>query len=130
MHRLWIVVAALAGGFSVAAGAMAAHGASDARAAALLGIGAQYGLVHAVALLALAALRERAGGFAERLLEIAAWAFVGGLVLFSGSLFALALTGAAVLGAATPFGGTSFLIGWAVLLLYAWKASGGTRPGR
>jgi uncharacterized membrane protein YgdD (TMEM256/DUF423 family) len=123
MHRVWVVFAALAGGFSVAAGALAAHGASDARAAALLGIAAQYGLAHAVALLALAALRGRAGGFAERLLEVAAWAFAAGLVLFSGSLFALALTGAAVLGAATPFGGTSFLLGWATLLLYAWKAA-------
>ena len=116
-------MAALGGGLSVAAGATAAHGASDARAAALLGIGAQYGLAHAVALLALAALRGRAGGFAERLLAVAAWAFLVGLVLFSGSLFALALTGASVLGMATPFGGTSFLLGWASLLLYAWKAA-------
>jgi uncharacterized membrane protein YgdD (TMEM256/DUF423 family) len=114
MVRLWIRIAALAGLVSVAAGAFAAHALQgDPRAVALLGTGAQYGMFHALALLGLAALADR--GWPGRLVAIAGWCFVGGIVLFSGSLFALALSGIRFFGAVTPVGGVLFLAGWALL---------------
>ena len=54
-----------------------------------------------------------------RLLSFAGWSFVAGIVIFSGSLYALALTSTAILGAITPFGGLAFLIGWACLAFFA-----------
>jgi uncharacterized membrane protein YgdD (TMEM256/DUF423 family) len=117
--RAWVVVAALGGFFSVAAGAVAAHIAvGDARAAELLRTGALYGMVHAAALLAVAAI-DRSGERRSLSLAIAGWGFTAGLVLFSGSLFALALMRSAWLAAVTPFGGTALLLGWAALGLHA-----------
>jgi uncharacterized membrane protein YgdD (TMEM256/DUF423 family) len=119
LTRAWIAIAATGGFFSVAAGAIAAHIAGgDARAAELLRTGALYGMVHAAALLAASALARR-GDRPSLLLVIAGWCFAAGLLLFSGSLFALALTRAGWLAAVTPFGGTALLIGWATLGLYS-----------
>jgi len=115
MTRFWIATAAIGGFLSVAAGAVAAHlAAADARAAELLRTGALYGMVHAAALLAVAAMAEPRGR-PDLLLAIAGWSFAAGLLLFSLSLFALALTGAERFGLVTPFGGASLLIGWAAL---------------
>lgn len=118
MIRLWLAIAGLGGLASVAAGALAAHGAFDAQSAMLLHTGELYGMVHAAALLALTAAAERR----ERLgvtLILAGSAFAVGIVLFSFSLFALALTGIQGFAIATPFGGTALLIGWAALALRA-----------
>jgi uncharacterized membrane protein YgdD (TMEM256/DUF423 family) len=119
MTRAWTAAAALGGFVSVAAGALAAHGAGgNPRAAELLRTGALYGMVHAAALLALVAIAGRS----ERpglLPAIAGWSFVVGIFLFSFSLFALALTGLTGFAAVTPFGGTALLIGWAALGGYA-----------
>ncbi|HXC91276.1 MAG TPA: DUF423 domain-containing protein [Stellaceae bacterium] len=119
MTRAWLAIAAIGGFISVAAGAVAAHLASgDPRAATLLRTGALYGMVHAVALLAIAAL-ARHGERPSPVLAIAAWSFVAGIFLFSFSLYALALTGLAGFAAVAPFGGTALLIGWAALGLHA-----------
>jgi uncharacterized membrane protein YgdD (TMEM256/DUF423 family) len=109
----WTQVAAGFGFLAVALGAFGAHGLR-----ARLGLGgielwktaAFYHLVHAAALLALSLAmdRLRAGRFI-------CWMFVGGMVVFSGSLYLLALTGWSWLGAVTPFGGMMFLIGWLAL---------------
>jgi len=119
MIRIWLAATALGGFLSVGAGAVAAHLASgDPRGAELLRTGALYGMVHAAALTAVVAMaghRDRPG----RLLIVAGWCFVGGIALFSFSLFALALTGIALFGRITPFGGVSFLLGWATLGLAA-----------
>ncbi len=119
MIRAWLAAAALGGFFSIAAGAAAAHlAAGDAHAAELLRTGALYGLVHAAALAAVAAIAEHRGrpGLA---LAIAGWGFAAGMLSFSLSLFALALTGIAAFGLVTPFGGTALLVGWAALGLAA-----------
>jgi uncharacterized membrane protein YgdD (TMEM256/DUF423 family) len=117
-RRSWIRLAAISGLISVAAGAFAAHGATDPAARDLLRTGAQYQAVHALATLAWAALsaadRTR-GGWTPAL-------FLGGSALFSGSLYALALGAPKLAGAVTPLGGLLFLAGWASL---AW--SGGSR---
>ena len=75
--------------------------------------GAHYLLVHALALFALGLAGDKLG---ERAARLAGWSFVLGVVLFAGSLFAMALTGLRALGAITPLGGASFLFGWAVLV--------------
>jgi uncharacterized membrane protein YgdD (TMEM256/DUF423 family) len=119
MIRAWLAAAALGGFLSVAAGALAAHLAGgDARAAELLRTGALYGMVHAAALLAVAAMAERSD-WPGLLLIIAGWSFLAGIFLFSFSLFGLALTGNAALGLVTPFGGVGLLVGWAALGLHA-----------
>jgi uncharacterized membrane protein YgdD (TMEM256/DUF423 family) len=79
--------------------------------------GVRYQLVHSLALLATAWAGQRWPG---RFTHAAGWLFVAGIVLFSGSLYALALSGARGLGIVTPFGGVAFILGWACL---AWAAA-------
>lgn len=120
MIRIWLAIAGLGGLASVIAGALAAHLAGDARAAELLRTGALYGMVHAAALIAVIALaqgREPRRGAAA----IAGWSFALGIVLFSGSLFALAVTEARWLGRVTPFGGGLLMIGWAALTVLGFR---------
>ncbi len=112
---LVVRLAALSGFLAVGFGAFAAHGAKDARAAELLHTGALYQMTHALAVFGWLALRK-AGG------KLGLWApglFLGGTVLFSGSLYALAFGAPRLVGVITPFGGLAFLAGWLVL---AWRA--------
>lgn len=125
MNRGWTAVAAVSAGLAVAAGAFGAH-ALKARlgveALAWWDTGARYQIYHALALFAVAAAAHAWPG--ARSVRIAGALFVAGTVLFSGSLYALALTGVRGLGAVTPLGGVAFLGGWACL---AWAA---LRAGR
>jgi uncharacterized membrane protein YgdD (TMEM256/DUF423 family) len=119
MDRTFVAAGALAGFLGVAFGAFGAHILKARLSADMLAVfetGVRYHLVHAVALLATAALFGRGG---DRLLTAAGWLFSCGIVLFSGSLYALALTGITTLGIVTPFGGLAFLAGWACLLVAA-----------
>jgi uncharacterized membrane protein YgdD (TMEM256/DUF423 family) len=101
---------------AVAAGAFGAHALKSRLAPDMLSVwqtGVQYHAWHGLALALAGVLMLQMpgrGGFA-----VAAWCFVAGIVLFSGSLYALALSGVRGLGAITPFGGFAFLAGWAVL---------------
>ena len=118
MIRLWLAIAGLGGMASVIAGALAAHAADDAKTAQLLHTGALYGMVHAAALIAVIALaqgREPRRGAAF----FAGTFFALGIVLFSGSLFVLAGTGARWLGWVTPFGGGLLILGWLALAILA-----------
>jgi uncharacterized membrane protein YgdD (TMEM256/DUF423 family) len=118
MTRLWLAIAGLGGLISVAAGALAAHHAADPKAAELLRTGALYGMVHAVVLIAVIALaqgREPRRGPAS----VAGWSFALGIVLFSGSLFALAAGGARWIGWLTPLGGAALMVGWGALAVLA-----------
>jgi uncharacterized membrane protein YgdD (TMEM256/DUF423 family) len=112
----WVVrLAALSALSSVAFGAFAAHGAQDPRAVELLHTGALYQMTHALAVFAWLAVRS-AGG------KAGPWTpglFLGGTVLFSGSLYAIAFGAPRVLGMITPLGGLAFMAGW---LLLAWRA--------
>jgi uncharacterized membrane protein YgdD (TMEM256/DUF423 family) len=118
MIRTWLAAAAIGGFLSVAAGAIAAHLAAGDRTAELLRTGAFYGMVHGAALIAVAAMAQ-ARASPGITLVIAGWSFAAGTLLFSLSLFTLALTGIAGLGWITPFGGVGLLIGWAALGLHA-----------
>jgi uncharacterized membrane protein YgdD (TMEM256/DUF423 family) len=114
MIRVWLAIAGLGGAASVVAGALAAHLADDAKAAELLRTGALYGMVHAVALVAVVAIGTR-----RLAVRVAGWSFAAGIVLFSFSLFALAAGGARWIGSVTPFGGVALIIGWAALATIA-----------
>lgn len=109
---VWIKVAGILGFLGVALGAFGAHLLKSRLAPDLQAVwqtGVLYHLVHAVALLALS-LYGRSAGVDIRW---GALAFLAGILLFSGSLYTLCLTGIRVLGAVTPLGGLAFLIGWA-----------------
>jgi uncharacterized membrane protein YgdD (TMEM256/DUF423 family) len=123
--RHFVLIGALNGFLTVAFGAFAAHALRDMLSAGLLGVfqtGVEYQGLHSVALLLVGLLGAHAGD--SRPLKIAGWAFATGILLFSGSLYLLALTDARWLGAITPFGGSAFLLGWGAL---AWHA-GQLRP--
>ncbi len=112
MRNGGLIVSGVAGGIGVLLGAFGAHALRDTLGESRLATwttGVQYHLVHALALLALCALP------ATRALALARWAFVAGILLFSGSLYALALTEARWFGAVTPVGGVAFLLGWAAI---------------
>ena len=115
---LWTSLAACSGLIGVAAGAFGAHGAATPLAKELLRTGAEYELIHALAVFACLAV-WRSGA---RLAGAAAWMFLVGSALFSWSLYALALTGQRWLGIVTPFGGLLFLAGWATLAVAAFNA--------
>jgi uncharacterized membrane protein YgdD (TMEM256/DUF423 family) len=119
MDRLFLSLGALSALVSVAAGAFGAHALKARLAPDLLAVfetGARYEMYHALGLVAVAWAASRWPGGAT---SAAGWLLVAGTVLFSGSLYALALTGVRALGAVTPVGGLAFLAGWACL---AWAA--------
>ena len=121
MLRVLLLLAALFGFTGVGLGAFAAHGLKGQLSAEYLAVfqtGVHYQMLHALALLALAALWQRLGG---RLLTAAGVCFCVGILLFSGSLYALTLSGISALGMITPVGGLMFLAGWFCLGLAAWR---------
>ena len=121
MLRVLLLLAALFGFTGVGLGAFAAHGLKGQLSAEYLAVfqtGVHYQMLHALALLALAALWQRLGG---RLLTAAGVCFCVGILLFSGSLYALTLSGISALGMITPVGGLTFLAGWFCLGLAAWR---------
>ena len=124
MVRTFLMLAAFFGFTGVALGAFAAHGLKNRLSAEYLAIfhtGVLYQLIHALAILGVAVLAAQLPG---RLMTMAGWSFALGIVLFSGSLYVLTLTGISKLGIITPFGGLAFLVGWALLGLTAWRLDG------
>jgi uncharacterized membrane protein YgdD (TMEM256/DUF423 family) len=119
MPRTFLALGALSAAISVAAGAFGAHALGGRLAPQLLAVfetGARYQMFHALGLVAAAWAADRFPGAAA---AWAGWLFVAGTVLFSGSLYALALSGVRAFGAVTPFGGTAFIAGWLALALAA-----------
>ena len=117
----WLLTAALNGLVAVASGAFAAHGLQgrlDTHALSIFETAARYHMYHALAIgLAAFAIRDAAAGAAT----VASSFFLAGILLFSGSLYLLALTGAKGFAFVTPFGGVCFLIGWGALALAAMR---------
>ena len=115
----WTRLGALSAALAVAAGAFGAHALADRlgeRALATFEVAARYQMYHALALLAVGLLAGRSA-VPSKTLNAAGWAFFIGTILFSGSLYALALTGVRKLGMITPIGGVAFLIGWVMLVV-------------
>jgi uncharacterized membrane protein YgdD (TMEM256/DUF423 family) len=124
MDRTFAILSGVLGFLGVALGAFGAHG-LQRRLAPLPDFAkrmewwhtaAQYQLIHALAVALAAWLASRAPGGAS---TVAGWCFVAGIVLFSGSLYAMTVTGVRTLGAVTPFGGLAFLAGWACVVFAA-----------
>ncbi|MBE9113341.1 DUF423 domain-containing protein [Nodosilinea sp. LEGE 07298] len=124
--RLFVAIAAVLGGSAVAAGAFATHALRAQLSDRLLTVfetGARYQMYHALALLLVALIGSQGLG-AAGWLTTAAWAFVAGTVVFSGSLYALALTGQNLLGAVAPVGGAVLMLGWGCLAVAALLGAG------
>ncbi|HUJ60937.1 MAG TPA: DUF423 domain-containing protein [Kofleriaceae bacterium] len=105
MNRVLVGAGAINAALAVACGAFAAHGLKaklDAHALEVFETGARYHMYHALAMIAAGLCAARAPG----------WVFQAGIVLFCGSLYALALSDVKALGAITPVGGAAFLVGW------------------
>ena len=116
MDRTFLWIGALAAFIGVAFGAFGAHGLRGRLSAESLNVfetGVRYQMYHAFALFVVAIALGRFGGWSVR---AAGWLFIIGIVVFSGSLYALALTGVRTFGAITPIGGLAFLAGWALLV--------------
>lgn len=133
MSNIWMCLGAILAGTAVMTGAFAAHGLDTQFVQQYAGktkmvtgreiplaekylrdfkTGAEYQMYHGLALLAVGLWSERRAG---RAVSMAGWCFVLGILLFSGSLYILTLTGVSKWGAVTPIGGVFFLIGWAAL---------------
>ena len=120
MHKNFLLVAAILGFLGVAFGAFGAHGLRERLSPEMMAvfeIGVRYQMYHVFALLAVAAAIAHFGR--SRLLLAAGWSFITGVLIFSGSLYALALTGTGMFGAITPIGGVGLLLGWACLAFFA-----------
>jgi uncharacterized membrane protein YgdD (TMEM256/DUF423 family) len=115
MERFLFQIGSLSALLAVLLGAFGAHGLRDRLTPDLLAIyetGVRYHFYHALALLGAA---YAAGRWPEGNAVVAGWLFIGGTVIFSGSLYVLSLTGMRWLGAITPLGGLAFIAGWALL---------------
>jgi uncharacterized membrane protein YgdD (TMEM256/DUF423 family) len=119
MDRTFLLLGSLAGFIGVALGAFGAHALRARLSAEMLAVfetGVRYQMYHALAILFVALAAARFDGW---LIRAAGWLFALGIVLFSGSLYALALSGMTRLGIVTPLGGLAFLAGWVFLVLTA-----------
>jgi len=122
MDRVFFAAGAVSALVGVAVGAFGAHGLKnrlDAEALAVFEVGARYQMYHAFGLIAAAWAWSRWPG---TLAAAGGWLFVAGTLLFSGSLYALSLSGVRWLGAITPLGGLAFLAGWLCLAAHALKS--------
>ena len=121
MERHFLGIGALSACVAVAAGAFGAHGLRDVVSADRLVVwetAARYQMYHALGLLIVAYLASQKSAGPARL---GGWLFVAGTILFSGSLYALTLTGITILGAITPLGGLALMAGWLVLAWGVWR---------
>ena len=123
----FLVAGSILGGLAVTAGAFGGHmlkGVSDASMLAAFETAVRYQMYHALVLCILARVGERQQAGA---LTFAGWCFVAGIALFSGSLYVTTLSGIRWVGALTPIGGVSMILGWSLLAREAWRA--GNRRG-
>ncbi|HEY9878234.1 MAG TPA: DUF423 domain-containing protein [Leptolyngbyaceae cyanobacterium] len=121
LFRVFLAIAAVLGGLAVAGGAFASHALKEQLSERMLAIfetGIRYQMYHALALIGVALLLDRAE-MGAGWLAVTGWAFVAGVVLFSGSLYVLSLSGIKWLGAVTPLGGIAFIVGWGCLAIAA-----------
>ncbi len=121
--RIFLILGSFFGFFGVAIGAFAAHGLKTKLAPEMFQVfevGVRYHMYHALALLAVAWVVSQ---YPASSFHTAGWLFSAGILIFSGSLYVLALTGVKAWGTVTPIGGLFFLAGWLALLIGAFKLS-------
>ena len=130
MSRIFVVLSGLLGFSAVALGAFGAHGLRSRLESIPDGMkrlewwntAAHYHLTHALALALAAWLVQRGAGTSA---VVAGWSFVGGVALFSGSLYLMTITGQTKLGVITPLGGLLFLVGWGAVVAGGWRLGAG-----
>ena len=123
MTRIFMAIASILAGLAVAGGAFASHALREKlteRALEIFETGTRYQMYHSLALLLVAVLLSRAEA-SQTLLISSGSAFLVGIALFSGSLYALSLSGIKWLGAIAPLGGAAFLVGWSCLAIAAFN---------
>lgn len=123
MSRIFLMLGALFAFLGVAAGAFGAHSLRDVVSSHYLNVfetGVRYQMYHAIGLLITGLMLDRRE---DTYIRFAGWMFVTGILLFSGSLYILSLTGKSWVGAITPFGGVSLLAGWFLLMLGIFTSS-------
>lgn len=123
----WIGIGAISGAIAVIMGAFGAHALSarlSQRALEIYQTAAQYQMYHALALIGFGLWCSRVNSEPSLAMALCGWAFTLGILIFSGSLYALALTDVKILGAITPIGGLSLIIAWS---LFAYLALQGSR---
>ena|SRR5690349_18749713 len=116
---MWVAAGSMFMFLAVALGAFGAHALKDRLSPDLLAVyetGVRYQVYHALGLFAIAWLSDK---YPNTMISAAGVSFIVGIVLFSGSLYLLSLTGVRWIGAVTPIGGLSFLIGWMLLVVFA-----------
>ena len=116
MANIWLSAAAFSGFLSVAIGAFGAHSLKevlDIYGSAIFETAVQYQMFHTLGLLAIGVLQV---SYPQRSFRLSGWCFILGIILFSGSLYVMALSKMSWLGAITPIGGMAFLIGWGALV--------------
>jgi uncharacterized membrane protein YgdD (TMEM256/DUF423 family) len=117
VNKTFLLLGALFAFLGVAFGAFGAHGLRNRLSPEMLVVfetAVRYQMYHALAILLVGLMMGPMGGWA---IQTAGWAFVLGIVIFSGSLYLLALTGTTAFGAITPIGGLAFLVGWGCLII-------------
>lgn len=120
--RTFFVLGTIFAFLGVALGAFGAHALKERLSPEMLAIfevGVRYQMFHALGLLAVAWAAVQWPGSGA---NIAGWLFVAGIVIFSGSLYVLSVSGVRWLGAITPLGGLAFLAGWLCLALHVWRS--------
>ncbi len=118
MFKLFIVLGSMHAFLAVALGAFGAHALKNKLSTDMLHIfqtGVQYQMFHALGIILIAIVSDRLGGHA--LFTASLWSMFIGIILFSGSLYALSLSGIKILGAITPLGGVGFLLGWILVVI-------------
>jgi uncharacterized membrane protein YgdD (TMEM256/DUF423 family) len=121
--KLFLSLGSISGALAVLIGAFGAHGLKDKLCDQMLAVyktGVEYHFYHTLALLGIGLLSLH---YKSALLTASGWSMVAGIILFSGSLYALSISGVKILGAITPIGGLFFIAGWVLLVLAVIKAS-------
>ncbi|MDJ1171739.1 MULTISPECIES: DUF423 domain-containing protein [Roseofilum] len=122
MSQVFLTLGSSLAAIAVAGGAFASHalkGQLSDRSLEIFETATKYQMYHALGII-LVALWLSSLPTANPWMVTAGWAFFAGILLFSGSLYALSVTGIKILGAITPLGGVAFLIGWGCLAVSAW----------
>jgi uncharacterized membrane protein YgdD (TMEM256/DUF423 family) len=121
MERIFLILGALFAFIAVAAGAFGAHVLKERMSTDMLAVfevGVRYQMYHALALIVTAWMHTK---WPSTIVTTSGYCFIIGIILFSGSLYLLSLSGVKWLGAITPLGGLAFLAGWACMAWAAWK---------